>query len=822
MKKQLGKRLIALVMATMMTLPMSLVAMGAASGPEAADETYIITIKPSSTTLTPANPGSLTAEQLNGRFQAYQIFTGTVVNHNGTVDPSWNITPPATPNNYQILADVDWGSAFLAKDGKVTGSSMDKHYYGEIKRFLYTLATTDWDAVEGNNLTIAHSPSDNPTPEEMESTTATVTITPSSDEDKLQRVFAEIYKEAFEDIYNFDEEEKKNDLLADGTKGTQAELEEEDKKYACKTAAEEIAKILGAQYGNVTYKEITITPDLINTEMLQKFSKVIDTCINKRDKKDLFDEPVISKWDDDHWYIGDKSLSRAALDSGYYIVIDTLKGEALGEGDSTTPYFLDVIHNVEMTIKSTSPTLNKSISQVSDSSSTVSTAQEDSVSKAGSTAAAGIGDVITFQLDGTLPENFATFYNKYKFVYEDTLDPGLTLELESGSSNPKVKVELSLDNGTTFMSMSEKYAVTYDETNRKLTVTFEDLMQYFKKQSSEGKSTYDADRDKLDTSNKYKGSDYAFDKIKNWNEVIIRVTYNATLNSKAVIGDAEANKNTATLTYTSNPNTEEEGTTPTNTTTTTEETNVYTYEIDLAKLSSVDLGTQPLGSAGFWVSRVNAEGTLEYAIFQLTDSTYKVVYWSSEVMNYINNVSELEDYLNTLKRKLKDIKLGTGDLTVEAFTSEPSNGLKIAGLDQGTYTFTENTAPTTPRQFDKADPFEVTLRAKKESDEFTEKLLVDSESTESSGKVTHSGTYVGYPITNEHPDGSAAEADGTTWSAGLENGIANIVVTDDPASWLPATGGSGVYFYYIVGGLLVVVAAAALLIIRKKSVKKAS
>lgn len=143
---------------------------------------------------------------------------------------------------------------------------------------------------------------------------------------------------------------------------------------------------------------------------------------------------------------------------------------------------------------------------------------------------AAIGDLVYYKLSTAVPD--VTGYDKYYFIVNDTLSPGLTYNEDS----IKVMIgstELTKDNATINPSEINKYYVTTETvagTNEtKIKVVFEDFLG-------------------------------TLDDLNAAKDTAITVTFNATLNENASIDPDVGNPNTANLTYSNNPNYEESGT----------------------------------------------------------------------------------------------------------------------------------------------------------------------------------------------------------------------------------------------------------------------
>ncbi len=244
------------------------------------------------------------------------------------------------------------------------------------------------------------------------------------------------------------------------------------------------------------------------------------------------------------------------LEAGYYLIKDTTA--VSGEG-AQTRYILEVVKNVPVTEKANVPEVKKKVKEKNDSVATSTTNPTDWQDAADY----DIGDVIPYQITGTLPGRFLEFdtYKVYKFT--DTLSAGLTITPEQAEA---VTVKL---NGTEDI----KNLFDVEVNGQVLTVTLK---------SGVDLRTVEVNGAHLKATDK------------------IVVEYNATLNSNAVLGSL-GNPNEVYLDFTNNPNTEkdgEKGTTP------VDKAIVFTYELIANKVDEDE--TTALKGAGFTLYKFNA------------------------------------------------------------------------------------------------------------------------------------------------------------------------------------------------------------------------
>lgn len=252
---------------------------------------------------------------------------------------------------------------------------------------------------------------------------------------------------------------------------------------------------------------------------------------------------------------------KTGIQTGYWLFVT----DAPGNGQMGTAPIFTTVGTSSKTIQSKAsiPTVDKSVK-----------GHGDSNYRTDDHATAGIGENISYKLDGTLPANLATF-SSFAYTFEDAVSAGLTIDPNS------VVVKI---NDTTVAS-----GYTKNLANNKLTVSFANLFA--------AKDAQDADITVTASSHVY-------------------VEYTAQLNENAKMGTATpTNSNTVKITYSNNPNN-----TTTSDTTVTDIVNVYTFEL---KLFNVDVDTNdPIGDTEVTIKedgangkyiKVNNDGTISYS-----------------------------------------------------------------------------------------------------------------------------------------------------------------------------------------------------------------
>ena len=233
----------------------------------------------------------------------------------------------------------------------------------------------------------------------------------------------------------------------------------------------------------------------------------------------------------------------------------------------------------------------------------------------------GIGDTVTYQLTSKVPD--MTGYTSYTFKFTDTLSKGLDLK-----AILSVKVESTeLKAGKTG---ANTYSLSYDKTNRILTVTLNDFYNSYKNHVGD----------------------------------TITVVYTATLNKDAVIG-MNPNTNKAEIEYSNDPN--GTGTGKSN----PSEADVYTFNF---KIFKQDEKKSPLSGAKFELHHSKTENNEE-----VIDETRK-----------ISLVKETTTDNSNLYRESPTS--GAGTTTI--IESAADGYAQIKGLEEGTYFLHETEAPT--------------------------------------------------------------------------------------------------------------------------------
>lgn len=457
------------------------------------------------------------------------------------------------------------------------------------------------------------------------------------------------------------------------------------------------------------------------------------------------------------------------LTDGYYLVVNTKVPE--GENTTVSRYMLQVVRDVHVDHKGTYPTVTKKILENN---------EKTDINEA------SMGQVVTYQIVGTLPTNIAD-YNTYFYWFRDTLSEGLTY-------NDDITILMDLDGSSA--TKEDSYDVT------KYFAIFVD--------GGDGADTeIHASITDLLTLDNQDGVGAITSKTK------FIINYTATLNEYAVIDGP--NPNTVDLVYSNNPNVDgtpsttppeepEEPTdkpTPPSYTGETPDATVKTYTTEL-RVAKVDGQGKPLTGAEF---KLTGDGVITNVItrkvltkvsdtekapdgatmyYLLKDGTYTenapvADDPATENVNEDNSGSYVANDDGTITKNwflkvVAEVVTKSDTTPVQAYVGDDGM-LHFTGLGAGEYTLTETTAPS---GYNSIDPME-----------FTIEFAVNDNTKEVEWSCNErSFTY---------DDGEFAFY--TT-------------VINTKGNTLPTTGGVGTTLFYVFGGLLF--AGAAVLLITKK------
>lgn len=452
---------------------------------------------------------------------------------------------------------------------------------------------------------------------------------------------------------------------------------------------------------------------------------------------------------------GSDNYTNTSLANGWYLILDETNPLASSSSTTNTQVrsanILELTQDSTINTKHSLPTLDKVI-------------VEGGTEKVANSAA--IGDTITYNIKLNVPD--VRGYDKYYYVVEDTLSSGLTYNEDLAVTVASVAADEDTDGPSSDTDTGDFY-VTQSGTSIK--VVFENAVNNFK--------------------DKTVGAP-------------IVISYTATLNSNAVIGNA-GNPNTAKLVYSNDPNATGTGTNETgkpdepsssaptgetpNETVTTYSTAIKVNKVDqnnnalkgaVFTLSSSDFNEVKVVS-GYTFEEDNTNGTY----YKLADGSYtKTAPVGDAVANPTYDATDFEK-----KYKKVYISSGTNDTIIEksnatSYSIEAQvdeNGvITFNGLKPGTYTLSEK---VTPEGYNTASPVEITITA-----------------TNSSGVLQAPSNWT---------------VSGASYVA--EDNAFSLNVVNKQGATLPTTGGIGTKLFYIIGGLLV--AGSVVLLVTKKRMK---
>lgn len=234
------------------------------------------------------------------------------------------------------------------------------------------------------------------------------------------------------------------------------------------------------------------------------------------------------------------------LKAGYYLVYP--EGGSTGTGNRGTDAMLVNVprdNNAEWNIKSTFPTVDKTVED-----------NNDNTTGDGANGSAQVGDIVTFTLTSKVPD--MSDYNKFYFAFNDTLSNGLKV-VDNAGKDVADGDNLTIDGLTVTIDGETVTGYTVSLNSNVLKVEFEDL-----KSITEAAQPEDIGK-------------------------AIVVTYKAMITEAAVVGTPALN--TVKVEYSNDPTNDTKGES------TPDESKVYTYDIDVNKWAS-DAGGKEGNLAG--------------------------------------------------------------------------------------------------------------------------------------------------------------------------------------------------------------------------------
>ena len=403
------------------------------------------------------------------------------------------------------------------------------------------------------------------------------------------------------------------------------------------------------------------------------------------------------------------------VDPGYYLIKD--EGPATGQ-DFYSEYIVKIAGGVTISPKGDIPSSEKKVKDTNDTDGTTSGWQDS--------ADYDINDEIPYQLTATIPADVKlSNYDKYVVTFVDTISKGLTYK--AGSA------KISVD-GADATALADPSIVDYSGAETAYTggkVLTWDL--------GDIKATRGVTTDSAHT---------------------IVVTYTATLNSNAVIGEA-GNPNKFHITFYNNPNNSGSGTP--NTGETPDDVNkVFTYKVEINKVTAT---SEPLKGADFTLYKEVKDGTISGA---KTGATIKTELAASNSAIKATDLADAKYYIVV------------GKETVSSETTK----FEFKHLDDGKYVLVETKIPDT---YNAANSYAFTITA------------------------THSET-------EDDPVLLTLSVDDTTnFTATKASGVISASIVNNQGSTLPTTGGIGTTIFYVLGSILVLGAVILLATRRRMS-----
>ena len=288
-----------------------------------------------------------------------------------------------------------------------------------------------------------------------------------------------------------------------------------------------------------------------------------------------------------------KSGANETVPEGYYLIIDDTD-QNLDDGDAFSAYIVEIRKDTQIQPKKETTEVDKVISgdtpnHVGDDN------KNDNVS---------IGDTVNFTISAKVPTHAAD-YDYYYFILGDTLDEGLTFDPTS--------VVVTVDGATKQKDTDYKLYDGQLNGDQAVAALDEDATEDEKEAARTAANATYADG---------KTFQVAFLSAKAYAGKTVTITYSATLNEKAKLGEVP-NKNTVTVEYSNNPNETYNGT---NDEDQPGKPNSETQE----KLGETPASQTETFSTGIKIQKTDGETALAGATFQITGDEDRIGMTSKE------------------------------------------------------------------------------------------------------------------------------------------------------------------------------------------------
>jgi fimbrial isopeptide formation D2 family protein/LPXTG-motif cell wall-anchored protein len=496
-------------------------------------------------------------------------------------------------------------------------------------------------------------------------------------------------------------------------------------------------------------------------------------------------------------------------DAGYYLV--TGSGKAYAEGDTTTATGDTVTAAVALTTTDPKAEIIAKLEGVSvekeiDEGENAGVLEDDDVKEDNH----AVGDTVPYIIKSKVPN--MTGYEKYFFIVNDTLSKGLTYNADSlvikfVDEGGEVKKTLTKGTDYTVTTTGGSGADTAIE------IVFTNFIQY------KGTLVTKENFEELDLTQDYVGT-----YVGTYEDCDIIITYNATVNEYAVIGDL-GNPNTATIEYSTNPDIKDNGSPdnpdkPSNPNVTGETpdstTNTYVTGLKLLKFTGAD--KTPLKDAKFELTGTNLNKLVEKNTdyfraatddetathYLLKDGTYTTVAPVMEDDETTTDINEktVDSYVITwegvtpapgyIKDTIQSFAMeGTKPNVKYTVQTDAEGIITLTGLAAGNYVLKETEAPAGYNKLDKEIYITVSCGNTEADDN------VDTHTWTITYKMGENGT---------EQTLTSTEANANLFELDIEN---------KAGTELPSTGGVGTTMFYVVGAILVI-GAGVLLVSRKR------